>query len=128
MGYMKAQDRRDDQTRCIAYPANIPLLPRVVEGRTLFNKASDRRWAMLNGTATEPVGVAPLVFVENPAKGKSDKVKKGPKYHLQGSTCVAMYYHKWSWETRDRILNGADFQNLPKDECCSACLHHFENT
>lgn len=94
----------------------IPVLPPVIDGRTYFNKAADRREAMLNGIATDP---------RKPSKPRerSPLPPNRDKFHLEGSSCD-LYSGWWSSERKLSIVPLADFERLKLSKRCAKCEVH----
>ena len=95
----------------------------LIDGRPYFLTAKDRDRAVALGLVNEPILPERMLMKRRDTSGRA----KAQKYHWRGSDCVKSHYQGWSWETRDRVLDGAEFSTLTKEEMCATCLFEFEN-
>jgi len=54
--------------------------------------------------------------------------KKVLKSHWQGGSCVRLNYHRWGWDARDKVLDGAAFNAMPAKDRCKICDHQFNES
>ena len=86
---------------------DIPVLPPMIDDRTYFNKAKDRREAMAKGLASEPL---------KPKKPEKRTIRDRTVYgrnvnHLAGSTCD-LYSGWWTSERKLSIVSLEEFEKL----------------
>jgi hypothetical protein len=116
---IEASTERDPHQEYYGVRQNIPVLPPVINGRTYFNKARDRRLAMDQGIATEPIGVIPTL--PSAKRNKPYATNKFDKYHWEDSDCVRVRSKHWSPEQKDRVISGSEFNRVMKHERCMMC-------
>lgn len=114
--------------RANARPELPPIvsLPPVIDGKTYFNKASARRFAMTMGHATEPGFVEPVRMFRKPQM-RRERPKVKCIHHWSGSRCSRLGSTWWSEATRARIVDGDRFIALAHQDQCQGCRREFEN-
>jgi len=114
----------------------VPELPATINGHTYFNKAWQRREAMANGTADEPFPVKPAPVGIRPRDFNRSideiltmgKLEPRNKFHWKDSDCVRVNTRYWGIGTRDRCLDGFQFNQVPTVERCKACAYQFSRS
>ena len=94
-----------------------------LDGRIYFPKAKDR------DRAARIIDLQDPQFKPMPVIARREQIKDPSelKYHWKDSRCTKVHYRYWKWATRERVLDGAQFDLLLPEQRCPACSFEFEN-